>query len=309
MRNCLSTAAKIPLCWLSRQLCIKLLLLTFSLCLPLIPGQSIAAEQEAIRIGITPCTDILKTFKIFQPLSLYLQDKLNRPVQLIIPKDFYEFETLAKNNKIDFAYQAPHTYIRLAKLYNKNNLLKSLTPKGDTTHHGVVIVRKDSAIKTLADLKGKVIMFGSKLSTAKSMATKELLKNNNIDINKDLKNYIYGGSCESIALNIFLKSVDAGAICDYSFEEINDPEDTTEAEIPANQMRIIAETIEIPTWIFTALQKTDSQVVTEVFNALGELNGENEQQEHILEAAEIGGFVPANDSDYEQIRQMAETFQ
>jgi len=290
---------------LLKQHSVRLGILTFLLCFPLILPPPVAGEEKAIRIAITPCTDIMKTFKIFQPLARYLQDKINRPVQLIIPKSFHEFETFVKSNKVDFAYQAPHTYVRLANFYNKEALLKSLTPEGETKHRGVMIVRKDSPIKTLTDLKGKVVLFGSELSTAKSIATKILLKENGVDIDRDLKNYTHDGSCESIALNVYLKSVDAGAICDYSFEEINEAEDQAVAGIPADQFRILSETMEVPTWVFSALKRMDSAVVTKVLNALQELDREKEQFEHILEEAEIGGFVPAKDSDYKTIRELA----
>lgn len=283
-------------------------LLLILLCLA--PVSVLAAAQDPpVRIAITPCSDIIKTFKIFQPLSLYLQRQIDRPVLLVIPKDFYQFESIVKKGEVEFAYQAPHTYVRLAHLYDARTLLKALTPEGDIMHRGVVIVRKDSPIKTIADLKGKVVMFGSELSTAKCMATKELLRRSSLDIDTDLKRYIHNGSCESIALNVFLKSVDAGAICDYSFEEINAPEDVAEAGIPAGQMRIIAETMEIPTWVFSALKKTDSQVVVKVFKALQDMDRENREHEEILESAEIGGFVPALDSDYDQIRELAKGYQ
>ncbi len=285
------------------------LLLALLLGLPLLLAQPVAAQEKAIRIAITPCTDIIKTFKIFQPLARYLEGKINRPVELVIPKDFYHFESLVKDNAVHFAYQAPHTYVRMAHLYNQETLLKSLTPEGEGKHRGVVIVRKDSPITSLKDLKGRVVMFGSELSTAKCIAPKLLLKENAIDIDKDLKRYIHNGSCESIALSIYLKSVDAGAICDYSFEEIDNPEDGDDTGIPAHQLRIIADTMEIPTWVFSALKSTDSDVVTRVFHNLRALDREQEEQEHILEAAEIGGFAPAKDSDYEQIRQLAKESQ
>ncbi len=291
--------------WQSVRLGILASLLCFALFLP----PPVVAEEETVVIAITPCTDIIKTFKNFQPLVVYLQGMINRPVQLIIPKDFYEFESFVKNGKVDFAYQAPHTYVRLAHLYNQEILLKALTPEGESRHHGVIIVRKDSPVKTLADLKGKVVMFGSELSTAKCMAPKQLFRENGFDIDRDLKRYIHNGSCESIALNVFLKSVDAGVICDYSFEEINEPEDSEKGDIPAGQMRIVAETIEIPTWVFSSLKNTDSEMATRVSQALRALDRENEQHEALLEAAEIGGFVSTNDSEYNQIRQLAKGFQ
>lgn len=285
------------------------LLYFFCLCLIVHAAPAHAANQQPLRIAITPCTDIIKTFKIFQPLVHYLEGRLHRPFQLVIPKDFYEFEELVRSTQVDFAYQAPHTYVRLAELYQNKPLLKALTPEGESRHRGVILVRKESPIKSLADLKGKVVMFGSELSTAKCLATKILLREHQIDIDRDLQRYIHNGSCESIALNVYLGAVDAGAVCDYSFEDINDPEEPTESDIPAQQFRIIAETVAIPTWVFTALHTTDRDLTARVFAALRQLDRHNQQHRHILEAAEIGGFTPATDTDFDQIRELAKGMQ
>ncbi len=268
-----------------------------------------AHGQDAVRIAITPCTDIIKTFKVFQPLALYLEGKLGRPVELVIPQDFYAFESVIKKNKVDFAYQAPHTYVRLVSYYNPDSLLKALTPEGEETHRGLIITRKDSSIRSLEDLKGKMFIFGSELSTAKSVAVKDLLKKNEIDVDTDLQRHIHDGSCESIALNVYLKAVDAGAVCDYSFEDINTPEDVKNADIPPNQLRILAETEAVPTWVFSALKQTEAELVAQVHQALRELDLENEGARRILEMVEVGGFVPAQDRDYEQIRAMKKGLQ
>lgn len=169
----------------------------------------------------------------------------------------------------------------------------------------MLIVRQDSPVKSIEDLKGRVVMFGSELSTAKFLATKALLEKNHISPDKDLDHYVHSGSCESIALNIYLKSADAGAVCDYSFEEINSPEGEEETGIPTGQLRVLAETMQVPTWVFSAGHQTDPKLVKEVFDALLQLDRHREEDEEVLEPAEIGGFVPATDNDFAMVRALA----
>ncbi|MGV1100117.1 phosphate/phosphite/phosphonate ABC transporter substrate-binding protein [Thiovibrio sp. JS02] len=263
-----------------------------------------AAKPEPVRIAITPCTDIMKSFKVYQPLAAYLERQIQQPVVLVIPQHFAEFERSVRAKSVEFTFQAPHTYVRLAHLYRRETLLKALTPEGKTRHRGVIIVRRDSPIKRIEDLKGKHVIFGAENDMAKSLSAKRLLGAKGIDPEKDLRGYKHNGSCESIALNVFLKETDAGAVCDYSFADLDEPEDIAESEIPPHQLRVLGETEEIPTWVFAALAKVDDGLVAKIITALTALTPENREYGEVLESAEVGGFIPAKDSDFDEVRKI-----
>ncbi|MBU0665638.1 MAG: phosphate/phosphite/phosphonate ABC transporter substrate-binding protein [Proteobacteria bacterium] len=267
------------------------------------PGEA-ADKPQPVQIAITPCTDIIKTFSEYQPLAAYLAKQIGQPVVLLIPKDFQEFERFVIDGKVEFTFQAPHTYVRLAHLYNKEMLLKALTPEGESKHRGVIIVRKDSPLLRIEDLKGKYVLFGAENDMAKSLSAKHLLAAHGINPEKDLGGYRYDGSCESIALNVFLKTVDAGAVCDYSFKHINEAKEAGESELPPNQLRILGQTEEIPTWVFAARTGVDAGLAARINKALTALNPNNEAHEGILESTEVGGFVKAEDSDYDEVRKI-----
>ncbi|MBA3014068.1 MAG: phosphate/phosphite/phosphonate ABC transporter substrate-binding protein [Proteobacteria bacterium] len=275
----------------------------FLLCCQVQIGQATDTPQP-IQIAITPCTEIIKTFKEFQPIVAYLEQQLRQPITLVVPKDFNEFERFAKEERADFFFQAPHTYVRLAHFYNREMLLKALTPEGETRHRGVIIVRNDSPMQQLEDLKGKYIIFGAQNDMAKSLSAQHLLASKGISLERDLSGYKHNGSCESIALNVFLKSADAGAICDYSFNHINKPKEVSESDIPSGQLRILAQTEELPTWVFAARSGGDIGLVSRVNEALTALTPKSEGHEEILESAEVGGFVKARDSDYDEVRKI-----
>lgn len=267
------------------------------------PGQA-ADKPQPVRIAITPCTDILKTFKEYQPLAAYLEQRIQRAVALVIPRDFLEFERFVKEGTVEFAFQAPHTYVRLAHLYNRAMLLKALTPAGATKHRGVIIVRKDSPMQRIEDLKGKYVIFGAENDMAKNLSARRLLAAKEVDPEKDLLGYKNDGSCESIALNVFLTGADAGAVCDYSFIGIDEAQDGSESEIPPKALRILGQTEEVPTWVFAARIGTDDGLVSRLTEALIAISPKDEEHREILESAEVGGFVKAADSDYDEVRKI-----
>jgi phosphonate transport system substrate-binding protein len=268
----------------------------------LIPASYAHGEEKHISIGILPCTDVVMSFKKFNPLVTYLEQQTGLDIKLIVPKDFTGLERAIINGDIDFAFQDPHTYVRLANLHDKGALIRSLTLDGATSQSGVVIVRKDSLIRKMEDLKGRTVMFGSRLSTTKWVAAKLLFEESGIDIDKDLKDYSNGGCCQDIAFNVYLKAVDAGVVCDHFLED--HPEKQQELGIDANQIIVIGKTKRVPTRVFAPRQEINKDVITKINQALLRLDKKYPAHKKILYCAEIGGFQKSKDEDYNSIRML-----
>ncbi|MGA1869593.1 MAG: phosphate/phosphite/phosphonate ABC transporter substrate-binding protein [bacterium] len=259
-------------------------------------------EEKHISIGILPCTDVVMSFKKFNPLITYLEQQTGLKIKLIVPKDFAGLERAIINGDINFAFQDPHTYVKLTNLYDKGSLIRSLTLEGASSQSGVVIVRKDSLIRKVEDLKGKTVMFGPRLSTTKWVVAKLLFEESGIDIDKDLKDYSNGGCCEDIAFNVYLKAVDAGVICDHFLKDHSEKQ--KELGIDAQQIIVIGKTKAVPTRVFAACQEINKDVITKINEALLRLDKKNLTHKKILYSAELGGFQKSKDEDYNSIRML-----
>lgn len=256
--------------------------------------------RKKIVIGILPCSDVELSFKKFHPLITYLKMQTGLDIETVLPKSFEEFEWAIKNEDIDFAFQDPHTYVYLAKLYNRDALISALTWNGNTYQYGLIVTMKDSGINKVSDLRGKTVMFGPKFSTTKWIAAKAVFKESGIDINKDLRSYLNGGCCEDIAFNVFLKAVDAGVVCDHFLEEHSEKQ--KELGINVNQIKTIGRTGPVPTKVFAARKELDGNVVSRINQALLSLDKNNPEHAEVLYPAEAGGFQKSLDKDYDGIR-------
>ena len=265
---------------------------------------SISAEvqKKPITIAVLPCTDIVMTFKKFHPLATYLTQKTGLPIRLVVPENLTKFETSLHNGEIDFALQDPHTFLKLSNLFDKDSLLRALNLEGGTTQSGVIIVRNDSGIHKVTDLKGKTVMFGPKFSASKWLAGRLLLEDNGINIEKDLKAYLNGGCCEDIAFNVYLKAVDAGVVCDHFAGEHEDKQ--KELGIDASQIMVIAKTKDVPMKVFSARKGIDKKTIIKVRQALLNLDRHNPNDLKILFPTELGGFKGYSDGDFGLIRMM-----
>jgi phosphate/phosphite/phosphonate ABC transporter binding protein len=260
------------------------------------------SKTQGIKIAILPCTNIVMTFKKFYPLVEYLARETELQVELVIPKDFAEFKSEIKNDEIDFALQDPHTYVKLADLFDQGNLLRALSMEGGATQSGVVIVRKDSRTTDIKELKGKTVMFGPTLSSAKWLAARILFEDNGINLEKDLKAYSHGGCCEDIAFSVYLKAVDAGVVCDHFLAEHEEKQ--KELGVVAEQIQPLIRTKSVPTRVFGARTNLNKDLVARVKEALLRLDNKNPQQASILARAELGGFQRSKDEEYDSIRRL-----
>ncbi len=256
------------------------------------------AEQKVIKLAIWPCTKPMKVYRQYCKLAKFLSEETGMKIKLIIPDNTEKFFALVKDAQTDFAFQDAAVYLQLAENYNPGYLLQALNPSGKPTEKGTVIVRKDSGIKSIKQLKGKKMLFGDKYSLTKYLTIKKLFLENGIDIDKDLVDYSFGRDCEGIALRVYLKKADAGAIDSWSWEEFQKENE----QIDSDKLLVIAEGIEVPYWVFTAHKKTDEGVIEKVEHILLKLNRMNLSHQEILLGPEIGGFIKAKDTDYNQTR-------
>ena len=268
----------------------------------LVVASSAGAPKDHVNIAIFPCTDPVMSLRKFHLLVTYLEEETGFDISLKVPEDYAEFEKAMRTGDIDFAFQDPHMYVRLAGLYDKGALIRSLTREGTTTQAGVVIARKDSSIGRLADLKGKTVMFGPKLSAARWVAAKSLFEENGIDIDKDFKAYSNGRCCEDIAFSVYLKAVDAGVVCDHFLREHSKKQKAL--GVKAEEIMVVCKTKPVPTRIFAARHALSDDTVSRVNRALLRLDNNKPTHSEILSRAELGGFQKSKDDDYDSIRKL-----
>jgi phosphonate transport system substrate-binding protein len=256
--------------------------------------------KKSITMAIFPCADVVMAFEKFHPLVTYLKQETGLDIRLVVLMDTAEFGRAMKNGDIDFALQSAQMYVRFADSYEKGTLLRTLTREGHRTKSGVVIVKKDSGIESIADLRGKSVKFGPKFSAARWVFAKLLFEESGLDIDQDLKTYSHGGCCEDVSFSVQLASVDGGVICDHFLKEHFGRQH--ELGVDSKQLVVIGRTALVPTRVFCPRRDVSSDIVNKVSQALLRLDKQVPEHEKILYHAELGGFQKANDEDYDQLR-------
>lgn len=110
------------------------------------------ATVKPLEIGIIPNVSTHALFAAYQPLRLYLEQRLDRPVILLTAPDFKTFYERTGRGDYDLAITPPHL-ARLAEIESGYVPLTTYQNELDA----LLLVARNGSIKTVADLRGKSI--------------------------------------------------------------------------------------------------------------------------------------------------------
>ncbi len=119
------------------------------------PGASFAqahAPVQVLHIGILPISTTRTLIKNYQPLRIYLERELKRPVELHTAHDFRTFHFNTAKGDYDLIITASHLG-RIAETdFSYIPLARYKAP-----HRTLLIVARDQPLKSIQDLRGKVV--------------------------------------------------------------------------------------------------------------------------------------------------------
>lgn len=285
----------------------KYLILTF-LCLGFVlSGCDRPLEGPPIRIGYMNCNSEAETLQRFRPLTAYLEQQLGRPFEAV-PVDTQDFESRFAAGDFTFTHGNSLLYIILRKNHGLQLLATEQRGQFGSRTAGAIIVRRDSPIQSLADMKGKRMIFGPQLAPTGYLAQYDLMLKAGFDPERDLDYYaIPRGTFkhEKVIYGVYFGDYDVAAAPVLDLEVM-----TREGKISADDFRVLAQSETIPYCTFGAAKGVDAELAESFRKALVNLTPETTvkvdgQTVRVLDAAWIDGFETLLDQDYDPIRAMA----
>jgi len=230
-------------------------------------------------------------YEKFEPLMAYLQTQLpGTSFDLETSNDYADHERKLREGKPHFSLPNPY-HAALSHNWGYHVIAKM---DNDELFRGVFIVRKDSPIKTPADLHGKVMASPAPTALAATMMPQLYLQKHGIDVQTDLKNN-YVGTHNSAIMNAYLRQSDISAtwsVAWQAFEQSNPAE--------AADLKVIWETPALIQPAIIARNDVAPEVVTQVTRLLTTLQ-DSAQGQQLLKNIDTTRFVPASDADFEVV--------
>ena len=199
---------------------------------PVLPAET--AEKMTIRFGVIPRFNPHVTYEYYQPLMDYLSRNTPYRFELRLGRTYMDTIEDLRKGATDVAYLGGATYAIARHRFGARALVKPRNAKGGTTYRCFIVVRKDSAVRTIQDLRGKSVAFGARRATTGSLIPSYMLFGsgvtpNHLKVVKNLHNH------EEVAKAVLKGIYDAGAV-----------KDVVAWKYEPQGLRIIAESGELP---------------------------------------------------------------
>jgi phosphonate transport system substrate-binding protein len=250
------------------------------------------------KVGIHPLHNPKRLFEVYAPLiDLFNAAIPEATFVLESSRNYEEFEKKLYAGYFDFAMPNPYQTINAVK-YGYHVFAKM---GDDKDFRGIILVRVDSNINNVLDLKGKVVAYPSKTALAATLMPQYYLQTHGLNVNTDIENR-YVGSQESAIMNVLNRKVAAGATWSIPWNAFvkNEPR-------LAEQLNVKWETESLINNSWMAKKNTSPEIITKLNNVLLNLSQTNEGKA-ILATIPISKFEAANDATYEPIKAFVTKF-
>ena len=170
-----------------------------------------AMAQQVFRVTTIPEEAATEQMRKFAPIASYLEKKLGMKVEFTPVSDYPAAVEVLVNKKVDLVWFGGFTHVQ-ASIRSGGKIIPIAQREEDTRFQSVFIAKTDSGIKTLTDMKGKQISFGSQSSTSGHLMPRSFLLQAKIDPEKDFKRIAYSGAHDATIASVVSGKVDAAAL-------------------------------------------------------------------------------------------------
>ena len=253
-------------------------------------------KKKPLILGVFPRRNIKVTYKLFSPLAKYLSQELGREVHLETTKSFNEFWKNVQLQKYDIVHFNQYHYVVSHHLYNYEVIAANKELNSETIA-GSLIVRKDSGINNVSDLKGKAILFGGGQTAMQSyIAATWLLRQGGLQAGDYIEKFAVNPP--NTIISTYFKRADASGSGDAVMLL-----DNVRNRIDISQLKFLAKTEQMAHLPWAVRGALADEIKVNIKTLITKLNTHSIGKK-ILQSAHLDELVPVVDSDFNKHRKI-----
>jgi phosphonate transport system substrate-binding protein len=254
-----------------------------------------AAEPDPLAVGIFPRRNATITAQMFNPLMDYLSQGLQRPVRLVISKDFEAFWQQVEGQRLDLVHFNQYHLLKARRFGYR--VILSNREFGSDSMAGALYVRKDSPITEVAQLAGRKIVFGGGEDAMMAhIVPRYLLQAAGLKAGDYQADFALNPP--NAVMAVVNGQADAAGAGDVVQQFLKDPADQA-------AVRVLAQGEPMRQLPWAVREALDPSLRAELVRLLLALNDSAEGRA-ILEQAGLSGLAVAREADYASCRAAAE---
>ena len=254
----------------------------------------VAHAQAVFKMTAIPDEAPTELARKAAPLVKYLEQQLGMKVEFTPVSDYAAAVEALVNKQVDMAWYGGFTFVQ-ANIRSGSKVIPLVQREEDEKFRSVFIT-SDPTIKTLADLKGKTVSFGSQSSTSGHLMPRSVLLQANIDPDRDFKRVAYSGAHDATIAAVAAGKVDAGALNISVWDKF-----VADKKVDPSKVKVIFTTP--PYFDYNWTVHADMPVVQreKLTKAFLSLSAATPEGKDVLELQRATRFVPTKADNYKGI--------
>lgn len=257
-----------------------------------------AHAQQVLRVTVIPDESPTELARKAEPLVKYLEAKLGMKVEFTPVTDYAAAVETLVNRKVDLAWFGGFTFVQASA--RSGGKVIPLVQREEDERFKSVFITADPAIKTLADLKGKDVSFGSQSSTSGHLMPRSVLLGAGVDPDKDFKRVAFSGAHDATIAAVAAGKVQAGALNISVWEKF-----VAEKKVDTDKVRVFFTTPPYYDYNWSVSAAMPEALRNKIAQAFLTLDKSTPEGKQILELQRATRFVPTKPENYKAIEAAA----
>lgn len=259
------------------------------------PANTVQTTKPTVYFGVISRYNPRVMFEEYQPIMDYLTKNTPFNFELKLGKTYEDAVDYLCSGEVQIASLGGLTYLEAHKRCGAVPIVRPLNKNGHDFYRSIIIVRKDSPIQTLNDLRGHSYAFASIHSTSGNLIARYTLANAGLKLS-DFSFYKNFKHHDQVAKEVLRGHIDAGSVKDIiAYRNLK------------KGLRILNKSEPIPSVPLVAKSDCNPEIVNSLKEALLKIDPSDPQQKKMLATWNEEfryGFIKAKDSDYLPLRKI-----
>ncbi len=256
------------------------------------------SADKVLRVTAIPDESPTELARKAEPLVKYLSEKLGMKVEFTPVTDYAAAVETLINGKTDLAWFGGFTFVQ-ANARSGGKVIPLVQREEDERFKSVFITA-DPAIKTLADLKGKTLSFGSQSSTSGHLMPRSFLLAAGVEPDRDLKRVAFSGAHDATVAAVSSGKVDAGALNISVWNKL-----VEENKVDTKRVQVFYTTPAYFDYNWSVSASMPQATREKIRQALLDLDPKKPEDKAILDLQRASRFVPTAPENYKGIEAAA----
>ena len=256
--------------------------------------------QPVLRVTAIPDESPTELARKAAPLLKYLETKLGMKVEFTPVTDYAASVETLINHKIDLAWFGGFTFVQASA--RSGGKVVPIVQREEDERFRSVFITSDPAIKTLADLKGKDVSFGSQSSTSGHLMPRSALLQAGLDPDRDFRRVAYSGAHDATIAAVAAGKVQAGALNISVWEKF-----VADKKVDTDKVRVFFTTPPYYDYNWSVSVEMPEALRVKLTQAFLALDRNTPEGKEILELQRATRFVPTRAENYKGIEAAAKS--